>query len=109
MVECFAVQNEIKECIDKLNKEALYQDIKNIDEFMDLIIKKEKEKNNRNENRIIILESIKKNIRLLEQMINEGTTCKNFEKIKREVIGGIIRNSSKKLTKEEKDKLCIIV
>ena len=90
MVECFAAQNEIKELIEKLNKEALYQNIKNIDEFMDLIIKKEKEENNRNENRIKILESIKQNRRLLEQMINEGTTCKNFEEIKRDVIGGII-------------------
>ena len=47
-------------------------------------------------------------------MINEGTTCKNFEEIKRDVIGGIIsfiqgKNCSKKLTKEETDKLCIIV
>ena len=114
MVECFAAQNEIKELIEKLNKEALYQDIKNIDEFMDLIIKKEKEENNRNENRIKILESIKQNRILLEQMINEGTTCKNFEEMKRDVIGGIIsfiqgKNCSKKLTKEEKDKLCIIV
>ena len=69
MVECFAAQNEIKELIEKLNKEALYQNIKNIDEFMDLIIKKEKEENNHNENRIRILKSIKQNRRLMEQLI----------------------------------------
>ena len=115
MVECFAVQNEMKELIEKLNKEALYQDIKNIDEFMDMIIKKEKEEiKPNNENRVIILELIKENRRLVEQMINAGTTFRNFEELKREVIERRIsfiegKNYNQKLTKEEKDKLCIIV
>ena len=114
MVECFAVQNEMKELIEKLNKEALYQDIKNIDEFMDMIIKKEKSNNEPKENRIKMLESIKENRRLVEQMINAGTTCRNLEELKREVIERRIsfiegKNYNQQLTKEEKDKPCIIV
>ena len=46
-------------------------------------------------------------------MFREGTTCKNLEEVRREVMEGKLsfiegKNCSKKLTKEEKDKLCNI-
>ena len=46
-------------------------------------------------------------------MFREGTTCRNFEEFKVQVMQGKIsfiegKNCSKKLTKKEKDKICVI-
>ena len=115
MVECYAIQDEIRECIDKLKKEALYPNVnETAEEYIDLQIESERtEKKTGYKERIKTLESIKQNNKLINQMFREGTTCRNFEQFRREVMEGKIsfiegKNCSKTLTKEEKDRLCNI-
>ena len=115
MIECYAIQNEIKECIDKLKKEALYPNVNETsEEYIDLQIESEKsEKKQGYKDRIKALESIKQNNKLINQMFREGTTCRSFEEFRINVMQGKIsfiegKNCSKTLTKEEKDRLCVI-
>ena len=115
IVECYSIQDQIKECIDKLKKEALYPNVnETAEEYIDIQIESEKtEKKPGYKDRIKSLESIKQNNKLINQMFREGTTCKNLEEVRREVMEGKLsfiegKNCSKKLTKEEKDKLCNI-
>ena len=59
------------------------------------------------------MESIKQNNKLINQMFREGTTCRNLEEVRRQVIEGKIsfiegKNCSRKLTEEEKKRLCNI-
>ena len=115
MVECYAIQDEIRECIDKLKKEALYPNVnETAEEYIELQIESERtEKKTGYKERIKTLESIKQNNKLINQMFREGTTCRNFEQFRREVMEGKIsfiegKNCSKTLTKEEKDRLCNI-
>ena len=115
MVECYAIQDEIKACIDRLKKEALYPNVnETAEEYIDLQIESERtEKKNGYKERINSLESIKQNHKLINQMFKEGTTCRTFEDFRREVMEGKIsfiegRNCSKILTEEEKNKLCVI-
>lgn len=72
-----------------------------------------KEKKAGYKDRIKALESIKQNNKLINQMLLEETTCRSLEEFRREVMEGKIsfiegKNCSKILTKEEKDRLCII-
>jgi len=115
MVECYYIQDEIKICINKLKKEALYPNVnETAEEYIDLQIESERtEKKAGYKDRIKTLESIKQNNKLINQMFLEGTTCRSFEEFRREVMEGKIsfiegKNCSKILTKEEKDRLCII-
>ena len=115
MIECYGIQDEIRECIDKLKKEALYPNVNETsEEYIDLQIESEKnEKKPGYKDRIKSLESIKQNNKLINQMFREGTTCRNFEEFKVQVMQGKIsfvegKNCGKKLTKEEKERICII-
>ena len=115
MVECYGIQDEIKDCIDKLKREALYPNVNETsEEYIELQIESERnEKKPGYKDRIKTLESIKQNNKLINQMFREGTTCRNFEEFRRQVMEGKIsfiegKNCSWQLTKEEKDKLCII-
>ena len=114
MIECYAIHEEIKVCIDILKKEALCPNVNSSDEYIDVLIAKEKNENKTGyEKRTKILESIKQNNRLINQMFKEGTSCKNFEEFKRKVMEGNIsfvegKNGSKQLTDEGKNSLCII-
>ena len=115
MVDCYYIQDEIRDCIDKLKKEALYPNVNETsEEYIELQIESERtEKKTGYKDRIKALESIKQNNKLINQMFKEGTTCRNFEEFRREVMEGKIsfiegKGCSKTLTKEEKDRLCII-
>ena len=114
MIECCAIHEEIKDCVDKLEKEALYPNVNSSDEYIDALIVKEKnEKKTGYEERIKILETIKQNNRLINQMFKQGTDCQNFEEFKRKVMEGNIsfvegKNCRVKLTNEDKNRLCII-
>ena len=115
MVDCYYIQDEIRGCIDILKKEALYPNVSETsEEYIQLQIESEKaEKKPGYKERIKSLESIKKNNKMINQMFREGTTCRDFETFRKEVMEGRIsfiegRNCSKTLTKEEKDRLCII-
>ena len=60
MIEYYAIHEEIKVCIDILKKEALCPNVNSSDEYIDVLIAKEKnEKKTGYEKRIKILESIK--------------------------------------------------
>ena len=103
MKDCYAIYEDIKDCIGKLKNEALYPKINSSDEYIDiLILKEKKEKKTGYEERLKNLESIKKNDRLIRQFKQEPA-CQNFEEFKRKVME---RNIN--LSNEEKDKLCII-
>ena len=115
MVECYSIQDDIKKCIQKLKEEALYPNVnETAEEYIDLQIESEKtEKKAGYKDRIKALESIKQNNKLINQMFLEETTCRSLEEFRREVMEGKIsfiegKNCSKILTKEEKDRLCII-
>ena len=116
MVECYYIQDEIKVCIDKLKKEALYPNVnETAEEYIDLQIESERsEKKAGYKDRIKTLESIKQNNKLINQMFKEGTTCKSLEEFRRKVMEDKIsiiegKNCTIKLTEEEKKKLCIIM
>ena len=110
MVGCYAVYEEIKNYINKLNREALYINAKTQEEYIDLQIVKEKSEQKAGfEERIKILESIKQNKELVEQIFLISTNCRNFDELKSKIISGEISFvKDKKLTKEEKEKLCVI-
>ena len=78
MVECYYIQDEIKVCIDKLKKEALYPNVnETAEEYIDLQIESERsEKKAGYKDRIKTLESIKQNNKLINQMFKEGATYK---------------------------------
>ena len=116
MVECYYIQDEIKVCIDKLKKEALYPNVnETAEEYIDLQIESERsEKKAGYKDRIKTLESIKQNNKLINQMFKEGTTYKNLEEFRRKVMEDKIsiiegKNCTIKLTEEEKKNLCIIM
>lgn len=115
MVDCYYIQDEIRECIEKLKAEALYPNVNETsEEYIDMLIESEKSERKKGyKDRIKSLESIKKNNKLINQMFKNGTTCRSFEEFRREIMEGKIsiiegKNCSIKLTKEEKDKLCSI-
>ena len=115
MVDCYYIQDEIRDCIDKLKKEALYPNVNETsEEYIQMQIESEKaEKKPGYKERIKTLEIMKKNNKLINQMFREGTTCRDFESFRKEVMEGRIsfiegKNCSKTLTKEEKDRLCPI-
>ena len=110
MVGCYAVYDEIKNYINQLNREALYINAKTQEEYIDLQIEKEKSEQKEGfEERIKILESIKQNKELVEQIFLVSTNCRNFDELKSKIISGEISFvKDKKLTKEEKEKLCVI-
>ena len=110
MVGCYAVYDEIKNYINKLNREALYINAKTQEEYIDLQIEKENSEQTAGfEERIKILESIKQNKELVEQIFLISTNCRNFDELKSKIISGEISFvKDKKLTKEEKEKLCVI-
>jgi hypothetical protein len=116
MVECYYIQDEIKVCIDKLKKEALYPNVnETAEEYIDLQIESERsEKKAGYKDRIKTLESIKQNNKLINQMFKEGTTCKSLEEFRRKVMEDEIsfiegKNCTIKLTEEEKKSICIIM
>lgn len=115
MIDCYYIQDEIRECIEKLKAEALYPNVNETsEEYIDMLIEAEKsEKKNGYKDRIKSLESLKQNNKLINQMFKSGTTCRSFEEFRREIMEGKIsiiegKNCTIKLTKEEKDKLCHI-
>ena len=115
MVDCYYIQDEIRDCIEKLKKEALYPNVNETsEEYIDMLIEAEKnERKNGYKDRIKSLEIIKQNNKLINEMFKNGTTCRSFEQFRREILEGKIsiiegKNCKIKLTKEEKDKLCVI-
>jgi len=115
MVDCYYIQDEIRDCIEQLKKEALYPNVNETsEEYIDMLIEAEKsEKNKGYKDRIKSLETMKKNNKLINDMFKTGTTCRSFEQFRREIMEGKIsviegKNCSIKLTKEEKEKICNI-
>ena len=113
MVDCYYIQDEIRECIERLKAEALYPNVNETsEEYIDMLIEAERsERKNGYKDRIKSLESIKQNNKLLNQMFRNGTTCRTLEQFRKEVMEGKIsviegKNCKIKLTKEEKDKIC---
>ena len=116
MLECYCIQDEIKVCIDKLKKEALYPNVnETAEEYIDLQIESERsEKKAGYKDRIKALETIKQNNKLINQMFKEGTTCRSLEEFRRKVMEDEIsfiegKNCTIKLTEEEKINICIIM
>ena len=116
IVECYGIQDEIRDCIEKLKKEALYPNVNETsEEYIDMQIEAEKsDKKKGYKDRIKSLEIMKKNNKLINDMFKNGTTCRTFEVFRKEILEGKIsiiegKNCSIKLTKEEKDKFCKIL
>ena len=63
MIDCYYIQDEIRDCIEKLKSEALYPNVKETsEEYIDILIKAERsEKKSGYKDRIKSLESIKQN------------------------------------------------
>ena len=115
MIDCYYIQDEIRDCIEKLKSEALYPNVNETsEEYIDMLIEAERsERKSGYKDRIKSLESIKQNNKLINEMFRSGTTCRSLEEFRREVMEGKIsiiegKNCKIKLTKDEKDKLCYI-
>ena len=113
MVDCYYLQDEIRECIERLKAEALYPNVNETsEEYIDMLIEAERsERKTGYKDRIKSLETIKQNNKLINQMFKNGTTCRTLEQFRKEVMEGKIsviegKNCKIKLTKEEKDKIC---
>lgn len=115
MIDCYYIQDEIRDCIEKLKAEALYPNVNETsEEYIDMLIESEKtERKNGYKDRIKSLETIKQNNKLINQMFRTGTTCRSLEEFRKQIMEGKIsviegKNCTIQLTKEEKDKLCKI-
>lgn len=115
MIDCYYIQDEVRDCIEKLKSEALYPNVNETsEEYIDILIEAERsERKNGYKDRIKSLESIKQNNKLINEMFRNRTTCRSLEEFRREVMEGKIsiiegKNCKITLTKDGKDKLCHI-
>ena len=109
IVDCYYIQDEIRDCIEKLKVEALYPNTNETsEEYIDMLIEAEKsEKKNGYKDRIKSLELLKQNNKLINEMFRTGTTCRTLEQFRREIMEGRIsiiqgKNCTIKLTDEDK-------
>ena len=114
IVDCYYIQDEIRDCIEKLKAVALYPNTNETsDEYIDMLIQSENsEKKTGFKDRIKSLEFLKQNNKLINEMFKTGTTCRSLEDFRREIMEGRIsiiqgKNCSIKLTDEDK-RNCLI-
>ena len=109
IVDCYCIQDEIRDCIEKLKAEALYPNTNETsEEYIDMLIRSENsEKKTGYKDRIKSLEFLKQNNKLINEMFKTGTTCRSLEDFRREIMEGRIsiiqgKNCTIKLTDEDK-------
>ena len=113
IIQCYYIQDEIRECIEKLKVEALYPNVNETsEEYIDMLIESEKsEKKDGYKDRIKSLESLKQNNKLINDMFKKGTACNTLEEFRRQIMEGRIsvvegKNCKIELTKEMRKKFC---